>query len=405
MPTQYKYKAIDNNGSSIKGLMTADDSSQVAEYLSEHELIPINIQSIKERPSFSLKKLFKKNNYEDLIVFTSNLATMYRAGIPLLRALSIIKIGPDNSSFNKAIREIRLNIQEGKSLSQAMADYQDIFPRVYINSIAAGEESGKLEDILDELITMLEKEMEITRLIKSGLRYPIIVLGVIGLAVIVLMSYVIPKFIDFYASFNAQLPLPTRIIIKTSTFFTNYWWALIILVVVIGFAIKKILSTEKGKLFFDRLFLKLPIFGNLIIKGNIARFSLMFKILFKSGLPIIKSLEILRYSVKNSVISLEIEKLEELFRKGSESDITQEHFEFFPDLSRQMMSIGLESGSLEKMLQEVGNHYSKEVHYISKHLTAILEPILTIIIGVFVLILALAIFLPMWNLIKVFNAG
>ena len=405
MPTQYKYKAIDNNGSSIKGLMTADDSSQVAEYLSEHELIPINIQSIKERPSFSLKKLFKKNNYEDLIVFTSNLATMYRAGIPLLRALSIIKIGPDNSSFNKAIREIRLNIQEGKSLSQAMADYQDIFPRVYINSIAAGEESGKLEDILDELITMLEKEMEITRLIKSGLRYPIIVLGVIGLAVIVLMSYVIPKFIDFYASFNAQLPLPTRIIIKTSTFFTNYWWVLIILVVVIGFAIKKILSTEKGKLFFDRLFLKLPIFGNLIIKGNIARFSLMFKILFKSGLPIIKSLEILRYSVKNSVISLEIEKLEELFRKGSESDITQEHFEFFPDLSRQMMSIGLESGSLEKMLQEVGNHYSKEVHYISKHLTAILEPILTIIIGVFVLILALAIFLPMWNLIKVFNAG
>jgi len=405
MPTQYKYKAIDNNGSSIKGLMTADDSSQVAEYLSEHELIPINIQSIKERPSFSLKKLFKKNNYEDLIVFTSNLATMYRAGIPLLRALSIIKIGPDNSSFNKAIREIRLSIQEGKSLSQAMADYQDIFPRVYINSIAAGEESGKLEDILDELITMLEKEMEITRLIKSGLRYPIIVLGVIGLAVIVLMSYVIPKFIDFYASFNAQLPLPTRIIIKTSTFFTNYWWALIILVVVIGFAIKKILSTEKGKLFFDRLFLKLPIFGNLIIKGNIARFSLMFKILFKSGLPIIKSLEILRYSVKNSVISLEIEKLEELFRKGSESDITQEHFEFFPDLSRQMMSIGLESGSLEKMLQEVGNHYSKEVHYISKHLTAILEPILTIIIGVFVLILALAIFLPMWNLIKVFNAG
>jgi MSHA biogenesis protein MshG len=336
-------------------------------------------------------------------MFTNNLATMYRSGIPLLRALTIIKIGPEDGHFNRALQQVKYSVQSGKSLSEAMADFDDIFFRVYRNSIAAGEESGRLEDILDELATMMEKELELSRLIKSGLRYPIIVIIVIAIAFVVLMTYVIPQFVDFYSSFDADLPLPTKIFIGTSNFFTRYWALLLGVAVAAGFGFRKVVSNEKGRLLVDRKLLKLPVFGELILKGNVARFAMMFRILFRAGLPIIQSLQILADSVKNTMVSREINKLEDMFRRGSDANLLEEEFEFLPDLAKQMISIGLETGALERMLGELGTFYGKEVQYTSRHLTAILEPILTLVVSVFVLIMALAIFLPMWNLIKVFN--
>ncbi|MFQ5452566.1 MAG: type II secretion system F family protein [Candidatus Zixiibacteriota bacterium] len=405
MAIQYKYKALDQDGINLKGVMTAENSNQVVEYLSSQNLIPINIVPAKDKFSLFSLKFFIGTDYENLIMFTNNLATMYQAGIPLLRALSIIKIGPERSRFNYIIQQIRTKIQSGQSLSQAMEDYSDKFSEVYVNSIKAGEESGKLEEILIELAIMLEKEMEISRLIKTGLRYPIIVISFIALAFTVLMTYVIPKFIDFYSAFGAQLPLPTRIMITISNLFTEYWGILLAILLVIVIIFKKIIDNPKGKFQIDKKLLGLPILGKLVIKGNVARFSLMFRILFKSGLPIVQTLNILAGSVKNSVISKDINHLEELFRYGSESEIINTEFIFFPDLAKQMISIGLESGSLDKMLHQVGLHYSKEVQYTARQLTSILEPILTLVISIFVLILALAIFLPMWNLIKIFNAG
>ncbi len=403
MSTEFAYKAVTTDGKPHQGEYVAENKEQVSAYLSDHDLIPVYIKQKKETTAFSFLKMFQKLNYEDLIMFTNNLSTMYRAGIPILRALSIIKIGKSQSLFNLALPKIHADVQAGKSLSDSMKDHRDIFSDVYISSIAAGEESGKLDEILDKLAKMLEKEMEISRLIKSGLRYPIIVLSIIGLAFTVVMTYVVPKFIDFYASFDAELPLPTRIMIGTSQFITNYWWVLLAIIGGIIYAYKYAMSKPKGKLAIDHAKLKIPVFGNLIIKGNVARFSLMFQILFKSGLPIIKSLDILTTSVTNSMIQKEIQKLADLFQRGAEHELLQTEFIFFPDLAKQMIAIGLESGSLEKMLLEIGEHYSKEVQYTSRHLTAILEPVLTVIISGFVLLMALAIFMPMWNLIKVFK--
>ncbi len=403
MPTQFKYKALAADGSTKKGIMTADNPDQVAEFLSSQQFVPVKISPAREKRVFSFSGFINRADYENLIMFTNNLATMYRSGIPLLRALTIIRIGPEDGRFNRAVQQIKYSVQSGKSLSEAMADFDDIFFRVYRNSIAAGEESGRLEDILDELASMMEKELELSRLIKSGLRYPIIVIIVIAIAFVVLMTYVIPQFVDFYSSFDTELPLPTKIFIGTSNFFTRYWAVILGALVAMGFLFKKLVSNEKGRLLVDRKLLKVPVFGELILKGNVARFAMMFRILFRAGLPIIQSLHILSDSVKNSMVSLEIKALEDMFRRGSDANLLEEEFEFLPDLAKQMISIGLETGALERMLGELGTFYGKEVQYTSRHLTAILEPILTLVVSVFVLIMALAIFLPMWNLIKVFN--
>ncbi|HWR82643.1 MAG TPA: type II secretion system F family protein [Candidatus Deferrimicrobium sp.] len=405
MPAQYKYRAVTDDGRPREGVVTAETTQQVVDLLSQQTLTPISITAESGRRPFSLSGLFQKMDYESLILFTNNLITMHRAGIPLLRALSIMRVGPPGSRFNRAIPQIRQDVQSGKLLSQAMEQHKGLFSPAYVASVAAGEESGKLDGILEELAVMLERDMELSRQIKAGVRYPVMVVTAIVGAVIVLISYVVPKFTSFYQAFGAQLPLPTRILIGTSQFFAHYWPLLIAFVVGLFLTFRKVAATEKGKLWIDRKLLGLPVFGNLILKGNVARFCLMFRILFKSGLPIIKSLDILRESVKNSVVSLEIRKLGELFREGRDAALSAREFKYFPEMALQMMAIGLESGSLEKMLFEVGQHYSKEVQYTSRQLTAILEPMLTVVLGAFVLLLALSVFLPMWNLIQVFKGG
>jgi len=405
MPTLYKYKALTENGTPHHGEITAENQDQVLDYLTEQNLIPINVKAQKARSAFSFLGFFKGIDYENLIVFTNNLFTLYRAGIPLLRIMSIIKIGPPHSRFNHAIQQMTFSLQSGKSLSESMAEFDDLFSQSYRTCIMAGEESGKLDDILEELTDMLEKEMELTRQIKSGIRYPIMVISAIVSAFVVVMTFVIPKFISFYGAFGAQLPLPTKILISTSDFFTHYWWLMLTLLAISIYGFTKLIRNEKGKFWFDKILLKIPVFGDLIIKGNVARFCLMFRILIKSGIPIVKSLQILTNSIKNIAISAEITKVEELFRQGKDSELKDGGINYFPELALEMISIGLESGSLDKMLQTVGLHYSKEVQYTSKHLTSILEPILTLVLSILVLFLALAMLLPMWNLIKVFNAG
>jgi len=403
MPVRYKYRAISKDGKVQTGEITSQNSSQVEQILTNQDLLPINIIPVKTVLQLSFFGFLKCLDYEKLIAFTTSLSTLHKAGVPLLRSLSIIKIGHATSRFNYAIEQIKASVSSGKSLSEAMSEFDDIFSKVYIASVSAGEESGKLENTLDEMAEILESEMEINRQIKSAIRYPIMVISVIIAAFFVMMTFVIPKFVNFYSAFNADVPTPTRILITTGEIMSQYWPFMIVGLIIVGILFKKLIDNEKGRLWFDRQLLRIPIFGSLIIKSNMARFALMFKILFMSGLPLIKSLSILGATVKNSAIQLEIKKLEELFRRGKDVDIRPENFDYLPDMSLHMIAIGLESGSLDKMLGEIGTHYSKEVSYVSRQLISIIEPILTLILGVFVLILALAIFLPMWNLIKVFQ--
>lgn len=403
MPAQFRYQAVAVDGSTHEGVIAAVNAQHVEDYLTQQKLLPITIAPVQERRPLTLFGMLKGNTYEDLITFTNQLATLYRAGIPLLRSLTLIKIGKPTGRFNYVIHQLRVGIESGRQLSEVMSDYPDLFSKVYVAGVAAGEESGKLDVTLDELSVMLEREMEIARQLKSATRYPLIVIGVLLAAAAVMMIYVIPKFIDFYSAFSAELPLPTRILIGASSFVTNYWPYTIGFIIAAGFAFRHLLSNPKGRAWFDKRLVSLPIFGDLIIKSNVARFTLMFRILFRSGLPIIKSIDLLIGAIKNTAIAAELIILQDLFRKGQEIGTSLDKFKYFPEMALQLIAIGVESGSLDRTLEEVGNHYSKEVMYRSRQMTAIIEPILTVVLGVFVLILALAMFLPMWNLIKVFK--
>jgi len=403
MPALYKYRALTRDGSHQTGTITAPEVSAVEDFLRGQDLLPISISAIKDRRQISLFGFLKGTDYENLIMFTNSLATMHRAGIPLLRALAVIRVGRAEGRFNYALDRLRVEVQSGRQLSEAMNDIPDIFSAVYVSCVAAGEESGRLEKTLDELALMLEQEMDLTRQIKSGIRYPAMVIGAIVGAFFVIMNFVVPRFVSFYSGFDAELPLPTRIIMGMSNFFSAYWPIMLVLMIGAGFGFKKLLNHEQGRLWYDRQLLKIPIIGNLIIKGNVARFSLMFRILITSGLPIVKSVMMLSSTVKNTAIGLEIRRMGDIFKQGRDIDVQSDDFEYIPEQALHMLAIGLESGNLDVMLREVGDHYSKQVMYTSRQLTAIIEPILTLVMGFFVLVLALAIFLPMWNLIKVFQ--
>ncbi|MEP0827295.1 MAG: type II secretion system F family protein [bacterium] len=403
MPETFSYSARTAEGEKRSGTIQAEAPERVAAILEEMRLIPIEIKPQKQEVRPALFGFLRSRQYEDLILFTRNLSTLYKAGIPLLRALDTIKIGPANGYFNRTIERIRLDVQSGRSLSDAMGEHPELFNKIYIASIAAGEASGKLDEILDSLGYMLERDLDLNRQIKSALRYPIIVICAIVLAFAVLITFVIPRFIDFYSSMGAQLPAPTRIIIWVHHIVTTYWAAVIALLIAAGLTLRKIYATTSGKLYFDTWFLSLPVFGDLIIKGNIARFSYMFHLLLKSGLPMVKSLELLSETVKNARLTEEIKVLSSSFKEGRELDGIKSRLQYFPEMGLQMIRIGLESGSIDSMLSEVALHYNKEVDYKSRHLASLLEPILTVVLGFFVLIVALAIFLPMWNLAQIFR--
>lgn len=403
MPKTFSYTARTPDGRKQSGLIQAEDPKRVAAILSEQQLIPTNIKIHKTLEKPGLFGLIRSRMYEDLIIFTRNLSTLHSAGIPLLRALSVIKIGDKNSFFNKAIGRMKDRVHSGGTLSEAMADFPKIFPKIYVASIEAGEYSGKLDQILDSLGVMLEKDLELNRQIKSAIRYPVTVVGAIAIAFVVLITFVIPRFVQFFSKMGADLPLPTKMLIWLNQFIVNYWAIIVAGIIISIFILKKIHSTPSGKRFFDIKLLSLPIFGDLIIKGSIARFSYIFRILLKSGIPIVKALEMLSGVIRNSQLTSEIKIMADAFREGREPGTLIDKLDFFPEMALQMIRVGLESGSLENMLEEVANHYSKEVDYKSRHLTTLLEPILTVALGVFVLIVALAIFLPMWSLIEVFR--
>ncbi len=405
MPTQYKYKAVADDGRRLTGTLLAANPTSVEDFLREQKLVPLAISAIEQKSPVSLFGFMRGSDYEKLIMFTGALATMHRAGIPLLRALTIIRVGRKDDRFNYVIDQIRTDLQSGKPMSESMARFPDIFSQVYTSCVAAGEESGHLDSTLDELGAVLEREAELTRQLKAGVRYPLMVVAAIIGAFIVMMNFVVPRFTSFYAAFGAELPLPTRIIVGISHFVTTYWPLMAALTVIAILIVRSVLSRKEGRLWFDTQLLRIPVLGELVIKGNVARFSMMFRILVRSGLTIIRSIDILAGTVKNTAIAREIESLGESFRRGREIDPGSAQFKHFPEQALHMLAVGLESGNLDAMLKEVGEHYTKQVVYSSRQLTAIIEPILTLVIGAFVLVLALAVFLPMWNLIHVFQGG
>ncbi|MFH1701493.1 MAG: type II secretion system F family protein [Candidatus Zixiibacteriota bacterium] len=405
MKQVWTYKARDHAGNLITGQTDAEARDNVIRSLSEQGLIPTSVKPRSVGISFSgILGNFGSANRESLIVFTKKLLTLYRAGIPILRTLSIIERGAKELGLSEEVAEIKKDLQSGLTLSKAMSRHPKKFPSIYIASVAAGEASGTLDEVLKQLAHLIEKEMILTRQIKSALRYPIMVIIAIAIAVFILMSFVIPKFYGIYGKFGADLPLPTKIVVGVSNVFSSYWYVILALIIIGIFGMKKYLATTKGRFFWDNLILKIPLIGDLTVKFNIARFATMLRSLFKSGVPMVSCLNILQETTSNKVIAAEISQIADSFETGHEIGLEgDKEYKHFPAMALEVFQVGLESGTIDSMMGELANHYEMELEYKSQNLTALIEPLLTLVIGAMVLVLALSIFLPMWNLIQVFR--
>jgi type II secretory pathway component PulF len=406
----FKYRARDRSGVLITGSIEGLRRDDVAIQLDHLGYIPVGIHEA-ESASFSFSFL-QKNLWlgqsikpEELIVFTRQLQTLFSAGLSITYSLQALIDQSENLFLKGAVTRILADIEAGSSLSDAMAQHPKIFDSLYINFIKAGEAGGILDSTLDRLALILEHAKETDERIRAAIRYPKIVLFSLLFAVIILLTFVIPQFVKLYSGFKVPLPLPTRILIGADHLFHAYWIVFLIIGIGVTFGVKTYIDTESGRMKWDRQKIKLPVFGNIFLKTALSRFARIFGNLTRSGLPILQTLEMVSMVVGNAVIAKVVNDVRESVRKGKNLVEPMEISGVFPPIVIQMMAIGEETGKLEEMLIKVSDYFDRDVEFAVKNLASSIEPILLFAVGGMVLFLALAVFMPWWNLISVFKGG
>ena len=409
MPLYY-YKAINQRGDKVEGVVDALSIDEaeiklIVEGFSVEKIREANILDELNKKFVEFQHKFSKVKLEDLIVFTRQFATLFSAGVPVLTALTRLKNQSLSFKLREALGEIIKDVEAGSSLYMAFSKHKDVFSPLYVNMIRVGEEGGVLDIILQRLSTILEADLDTRNRIKSATRYPKMVIFAITIAFTIIITFVIPKFISLFARFNAQLPLPTRILIWVNHFVTHYWFVVIGIISAGVFAFKKYKSTPRGKLKIDEISLKLPIIGNILTKIYISRMARILGLLYKSGISLILSLEIVSEVTGNDIYKRELLKIKDAVARGERISDAFMSSSFFPPIVADMISSGEDTGQLDEMLFKVADYYDEETDYLIKNLSQMIEPILLAFIAGMVLILALGVFLPMWNMMKVFKGG
>ncbi len=346
---------------------------------------------------------FKKVKLETLVLFSQQLSTLYKAGLPLLTSLLSLKEAAEDKRLKLALENICRQIEGGNTLYGAMASQPDVFSSIYTSMVQAGETSGRLGEALDRFVTLADREMRTRQKVKEATRYPILVLFTLAIAFGVLIAFVIPRFAQVFAQFKTPLPLPTRIMIGVNTIFQNYWYLILLALFGIPLMIRHYLRTEKGRYLWDRLKTRIPMLGSLYVKLGLSRFTYTFVMLNRSGIPILQTLEITSKTLDNVILSQTIERMGQKIKEGSSlTDAMRDSGRFTP-LVIQMISVGETSGTLDEMLMRTTEYYDIEIENGIKRLSTYIEPMLTLFFGVVVLFLALAVFLPWWNMASLFR--
>ena len=404
----FQYKATDEDGNTVKGLLTAENEEELETALENQRLYLISAKpsARSEAPSGSPgagaaprgKVVRARVKRSDLITFTVHLATVVGAGVPILQGLDDMIQETENHFFKGVIRGIRQQIEEGSSISDAFAQYPGIFSELYISILKSGEATGRLDEVLREIVKFLEWNDELVGTIKQATTYPIIVLCAVGCLITIMFTFVLPRFLTIFDGFNIPLPLPTRIIIALSNFFRNFWW-LIIGGIVTGFiGYRAANRTSGGRMAIDRFKLGIPIFGDLIRKIALSRFSHYLSTLFGAGVNIMNALEVVERVVDNSVLAEVIRKARFQVGTGQGIAVSLRESKEFPPMVVRMVSIGEATGNLEETLQKVANYYDREVPQTVKRLFTALESGIIVVLGIVVLFVVLSIILPMLSL-------
>jgi MSHA biogenesis protein MshG len=405
MPT-FRYRVRDRLGKAATGTIEAPSIEVAGNHLYQTGYFPIAIQEestpVSINPSDFWKR-FQKVKPEEIIVFSQQLSTLYKAGLPLLTGLKGLRDQTSNQKFREILEQIGLQVEGGNTLFGAMSQYPDVFSAVYLNMIRAGETSGRLGESLDRFVTLADRELRSRQKVKEATRYPKIVIVSVIIAFVVLLTFVIPRFAQVFAQFKATLPLPTRIMIGVNNLFHHYWYLVLPVVLFIPILLKRYIKTEKGRLFWDRFKTRIPGFGRLFIIAALSRFAHTFVMLNKSGIPILQTLEVTSTTINNVILSQSIEEMSRKIREGrSLADAMRESGRFTP-LVIQMVGVGESTGTLDEMLIRITEYYDIELENAIKKMTTYIEPTLTLFMGIVVLFLALAVFLPWWNMAKVFR--
>ncbi len=400
MPS-FEYKALTASGKVVEEVVESPNRERVAKEIFRKGYKPVSIKVVKENAQKSggeLQLFKKKIKVDQIVLFTRQLVTLLRAGVPLLTSLEALG-SQSNNEMKDVLNKVYVSVMSGKSLSQALADHPKVFNKLYVNSVYAGEMSGNLDEVLDRLVTVIQHDADTKKKVKAAVKMPLFVITFMILAMFVLMTSVVPKFGEMFETMGMQLPFFTRVLLATSNFFVNYGFFFLggIAVLIISFTLY--IKTEAGRLKWDELKMKIPVVGDLINKSVMTRFTKMFETLNKSGLPIIQTLQTVSQAVGNAAIEQSIKKVALGVEKGQGISGSMQKINLFPPLVMRMISIGEQSGSLDEMLSSVAEHYDLEVEYSIKSLTSLIEPILTVCIGGAVMVLALGIFMPMWGMV------
>ncbi len=394
-------KAKDTEGKTVKKMIEAESLDEIIQIANIQGLIPIDIREQKETLNFNfISDFFYTFSKTDLILFTTQLATMLKAGLPITRALRAISQQVENKKFAKALDDIRMSIEKGRTFYNALSLYPNYFDDVYIATVRIGEVSGNLAEILFKLAEHIEKDEEVKQKIKNATLYPKIVFLAIITAIVILITFVIPKFAALYKSFRTELPLPTRILIAISDFFVQKWFVLVFLGLTIAVLYLYLTRTESGKKIFHPLLLKLHILGMVTKKIIMVRFSRFFSLLFSSGIVLTNILDLLKNIIDNVIFVEKLNIIKENVISGASLSQSVERTNFFTPLVQEMIAVGEETGGLDEMLKKVADFYENELDFTIKRLTTLLEPFMLIIIFGMVLFLALSVFLPMWDMVK-----
>ena len=401
--TVFAYSGRDQNGDAIKGALDAANAQAAAHQLLAGGIHPISIKAKKpevdeEGISFSFGRKVKA---EELIILTRQLYSLSKAGVPLNKCIRGLAMTLKNPVLVDVLFEIEKNLNSGLTLSASMSRHVDIFPRLYVSMVLVGENSGRLEEAFKELIDHLELEQETARRISGAFRYPMFVGIALSIAIVILNIFVIPVFADIFQQFGAQLPLMTRMLIASSNFFVDYWQPLLVMLIVGIFLFKNWLAKESGRLKWDGLKLKIPVIGSILLRAILARFCRTFAMMMASGVPLIQSVELCSSAVGNAAIGERILGMRRSIERGESLLQAIGNSDMFTPLVMQMVAVGEQTGQVDEMLNEVADFYNREVDYEIKNLSANLEPILIVMMSVLVGILAVGIFLPMWEMFSV----
>ncbi|OKY24852.1 type II secretion system F family protein [Thalassotalea sp. PP2-459] len=406
----FDYIGRNSSGTQVKGSIEAANATAVAEQLNRQQIIPIAIEPSKNKSGdannqLDLAQIFGSSpvSLDDLIVFCRQMYALVRSGVPILRAINGMADSSTNKQLKKALVEIASQLEGGYALSSALNHHPRIFTPLFISLVHVGENTGQLEQAFAKLASYFEREQETRKRIKTALRYPSFVIIAIVIAIVILNIFVIPTFADMFSKLGAELPWATKALINSSAFFLTYWPHMLIVCVLSFFGTRSYLKTTDGQYRWDRIKTRLPIVGSIIERSILARFSHSFAIVLKAGVPMTTGLSLVSEAVDNSYMGKKIVAMRTAIESGESLLRSAIASELFTPLVLQMVAVGEETGRVDELLQEVAEYYEREVDYELSTLTAKIEPILIAVVAAMVLILALGIFTPMWDMMSAFK--